>query len=125
METVDNSTAKSGCAIAQSFVLRELREVHIPRDNLGYRRMSSHPLASLAASVVGAYLHSRRHGQRDWQALFFVLLAYWVAFMINASFDVYLEGPMGGIWLWTVIGVGLAAVAIHRRNPEVMEPLAA
>jgi hypothetical protein len=80
---------------------------------------------SWVASVLGACLRSRRLGQQHWAALFMVLLAYWIAFMVNASFDVFLEGPMGGIWFWSVYGVGLAAVAIHRRNPEVLEPLAA
>jgi hypothetical protein len=80
---------------------------------------------SWAASVLGAYLRSRRLGQQTWVSLFMVLLAYWLAFMINTSFDVYLEGPMGGIWFWTVYGVGLAAVAVHRRNPDVLQPLAA
>jgi len=26
----------------------------------------------------------------------------------NAFFDVYLEGPQGAIWFWTVFGTGLA-----------------
>jgi O-antigen ligase len=74
-----------------------------------------------ACGVFGAFLRSRRLGQLHWQELFFFLLAYWVAFMTNASFDVYLEGPMGGIWFWTVFGVGLAAVAVHRQQPEVLD----
>jgi hypothetical protein len=35
------------------------------------------------------------------------LLAYWLAFLFNASFDVFLEGPMGAIWFWSLIGIGL------------------
>ena len=48
-------------------------------------------------------------------------LAYWGAFMANASFDVFIEGPMGGIWLWTVFGAGLAAVWTYRRHPELFD----
>lgn len=35
------------------------------------------------------------------------ILAYWLAFLFNASFDVFLEGPMGGIWFWSLIGMSL------------------
>jgi hypothetical protein len=37
------------------------------------------------------------------------IFAYWLAALVNASFDVYLEGPQGGIWFWSVIGLGIAA----------------
>jgi O-antigen ligase len=33
------------------------------------------------------------------------LLAYLVAFIFHACFDVFLEGPMGGIWFWSLVGV--------------------
>jgi hypothetical protein len=33
------------------------------------------------------------------------LLAYWTAFFFNAQFDVFLEGPMGGIWFWSLVGI--------------------
>jgi len=29
-----------------------------------------------------------------------------------------MEGPMGGIWFWSIIGVGLAAMWIHDREPQ-------
>ncbi|HEX4591327.1 MAG TPA: O-antigen ligase family protein, partial [Gemmataceae bacterium] len=84
---------------------------------------------SWAVSVFLAYRESRRRGEQTWPELFLFLLAYWLAFMINTSFDVYLEGPMGGVWYWTVYGVGLAAVAIHRKAAcdvaTVAKPLAA
>lgn len=41
-------------------------------------------------------------------------LAYLAAFMVNASFDVYFEGPQGGIWLWTVAGAGMLLIAQER-----------
>lgn len=43
------------------------------------------------------------------------LLTVWLAMQINASFDVYLEGPMGGIWFWTIIGIGVA----HTQNIQM------
>jgi hypothetical protein len=49
------------------------------------------------------------------------LLAYWLAFMANASFDVFIEGPMGGIWFWTIFGTGLAALWIQKHFPEALD----
>ncbi len=36
------------------------------------------------------------------------LLVYWLAFNVNMSFDVYLEGPQGGIWYWCLVGYIIA-----------------
>jgi hypothetical protein len=62
---------------------------------------------------------ARRAGDDAWTGIFAFLLAYWLAFLANASFDVFLEGPMGGIWFWCLYGVGLAALHIHRHHPEI------
>jgi O-antigen ligase len=35
------------------------------------------------------------------------ILAYLTAFLFNATFDVFLEGPMGGVWFWSIIGMAL------------------
>ena len=53
--------------------------------------------------------------------MFLFLLAYWLAFMINTAFDVFLEGPMGGIWFWTIYGVGLAALWLYRHDPAALD----
>ena len=39
------------------------------------------------------------------------VFVYWLAALVNAAFDVYLEGPMGGIRYWSMIGLGIAVVA--------------
>jgi hypothetical protein len=44
------------------------------------------------------------------------LLAYWIAMMVDTSFDPYLEGPQGGIWFWTVIGLGLVVMRLASRR---------
>jgi len=67
------------------------------------------------------YRRSRSAGQYQWSRLFLFLIAYWLAFLVNAGFDVALEGPMAGIWFWTVFGVGLAAARIHQRYPALLE----
>lgn len=64
---------------------------------------------------------SRRAGHAAWSALFVFLLATWTAMMLNTSFDVYIEGPVGGIWLWCVLGTGMAAAHLYRTQPEVFD----
>jgi hypothetical protein len=34
--------------------------------------------------------------------------------MVNAAFDVFLEGPQGGVWFWCLIGFGIAALEAQR-----------
>jgi hypothetical protein len=78
-----------------------------------------------AAWIIGigrAYLRSREVLQERWSGLFLFLGAYWVACMINASFDVFLEGPMGAVWFWTIFGMGLAAMRLHRERPGLFGP---
>lgn len=70
--------------------------------------------------VLGGWLRAKRSGDQAWQGVFAFLVAYWSAFMANAAFDVFLEGPMGGIWFWCLFGVGIAAAAIHERRPELL-----
>ena len=62
---------------------------------------------------------------QTWAAPIVFLLAYWAAFIANIAFDVYLEGPVGGIWFWCLFGIGMAAVRIHRDAPHVLPDLAA
>ncbi|HTS77842.1 MAG TPA: O-antigen ligase family protein [Bryobacteraceae bacterium] len=64
------------------------------------------------ASMARAYFRARFTSQYDWMALFAWITAFWLAFMINASFDVSLEGPMAGIPFWTVFGIGWASQMI-------------
>jgi len=70
--------------------------------------------------IFNAYFSARKLGHKRWSGLFAFLLAYWVAFIVNASFDVYLEGPMGAIWFWSVIGMGIGAVWVHKNRPQVL-----
>lgn len=36
------------------------------------------------------------------------LFAYLFAHMLMTSFDVFIEGPMGGIWFWALVGMSIA-----------------
>jgi hypothetical protein len=40
--------------------------------------------------------------------------------MVNTSFDPYLEGPQGGIWFWSLFGLGMV---IMRLSPRRNEPV--
>ena len=71
-------------------------------------------------TIADTYLRARRRGQLRWCGLMLFLFAYYTAFLINGSFDVYLEGPMGGIWFWTVFGVGVGAVWCWRYCPQIL-----
>ncbi len=52
--------------------------------------------------------------QTEWAGLFLFIGCYASSVMINATFDVALEGPMQGIWFWCLIGFGIGSVMIYR-----------
>jgi hypothetical protein len=62
-----------------------------------------------ATMMIRGYLRARRQKLVTWSGLFTWLFAYWVAFMVAAGSDVFLEGPMAGIPFWTIFGVGWGA----------------
>ena len=70
-------------------------------------------------SIGRSYLLARRRGHQNWAGLFLFLFAYYVAFMINGSFDVFIEGPMGGVWFWTIFGVGVASLWCYRYRRDL------
>lgn len=72
--------------------------------------------------VLRYYRAAKSRGHRTWTALFVFLIAYWLGMLANASFDVYVEGPMGGIWFWTIFGLGVAAAKLYERFPDLFDP---
>jgi O-antigen ligase len=71
-------------------------------------------------AMARGYWRARRRGDEQWCGLFLFLGAYFLAFVINGSFDVFIEGPMGGIWFWTIFGVGAGALWAYRSCPQVL-----
>lgn len=69
---------------------------------------------TFGVALVFASLRMRRIQALGWLRLNVWVMAYWLAALTNASFDVYLEGPQGGIWFWCIIGIGVAL--IHMEN---------
>ena len=89
--------------------------------------------ATFSASLLVGYWRARRVGQDTWGRLHLWILAYWVACLVDTSFDVYLEGPQGGIWFWTIVGVGITMLSADmpgrfrsrrqgRSGPALMAP---
>jgi hypothetical protein len=76
---------------------------------------------SWAVGMIHRYYQAKAAREARWAAAFLFLFCYWLAFMVNASFDVFIEGPVGGIWLWTIYGLGLAAMWSYRHEPEALE----
>ncbi len=68
-------------------------------------------------TILGCIMRSQSYGHSQWNSLFVFLLAYWSALLIRASFDVFLEGPVGGIWFWCIYGTGLSAAVIYQYSP--------
>lgn len=75
---------------------------------------------SWALTILHAYVRSTIVGHQRWSSMFMFIGGLWLAFLTNATFDVFLEGPMGGIWFWCIFGLGLAAAHIYRVHPEVL-----
>ena len=73
--------------------------------------------AWFAFAMLRGWLRAKRSGQHDQASVFAWVLAYWMAILINATFDPSLEGPQGGIWFWCVIAYGVA-LSIEQLRPE-------
>lgn len=58
-------------------------------------------------SMLLAYWRHRGRGNTLRAGLYLWVFVYWMAAMANGTFDVYLEGPQGGVWFWNIIGLGL------------------
>ncbi|MCC7176378.1 MAG: O-antigen ligase family protein [Bryobacterales bacterium] len=73
--------------------------------------------------LLRRYSGAARAKQTRRAALIVWLLAYLAAFSVNSAFDVYLEGPQGGIWFWVMFGVGVSIVAeAHWKRTQAPAP---
>lgn len=74
-----------------------------------------------AISILRSYLFARKLNLDYWSGLFAWLLTYWIAFIVAASFDVFLEGPMAGIPFWTIFGLGWGGHALFPKQLNELE----
>jgi hypothetical protein len=70
---------------------------------------------SFAASLWKSYRRLEKRGYAQDAGLYLWIFIYWLAFMINGTFDVFFEGPQGGIWFWALMGFGLGLVHAERQ----------
>jgi O-antigen ligase len=93
---------------------------------------------SWGGAMVWNVLQSRARGQLVWSRFLLFIFGYWLAIVLDSAFDVALEGPMLGIWYWTLFGIGMSAMVIctyearqrsrvrtprtNRRNPPQLSP---
>ena len=75
---------------------------------------------AFAFGLVRAYFRALATGRDLWARVNLWLLGYWTAFMLNGMFDVFLEGPQGGIWFWSVFGFGIAALGAQSQKPSAL-----
>ena len=69
--------------------------------------------------IFTGYRRAVRSGSRFWSNVDIWILCYWLAALINSTFDVYIEGPQGGIWFWSIIGFGIAALRIQKHEARL------
>jgi hypothetical protein len=79
--------------------------------------------AAIGLGLLRAAARARALGRTRWVAIDGWLFVAWIAALVNASFDPYLQGPHGGIWFWSMIG--LAIVAIEASGEQEHEPVVA
>jgi len=77
--------------------------------------------AAWVASISRVLFFARRTGRPRAAGLMTFVLAFWVQFMVYAATGVVFEGPQGGIWFWTIFGVGAAAARMVRRDADFFE----
>jgi hypothetical protein len=72
---------------------------------------------SFCLALIRAAFRATKSAPR-WVPVLGWVFVYWAAAMIDGSFDVYIGGPQGGIWFWSVIGLGLAAIRLSSAEPD-------
>jgi O-antigen ligase len=82
-------------------------------------------LGTWAAVLVAGIVRARRRNDETWARLFLLILCYGIGLLVDASFDVTLEGPMAGIWFWSIFGTGAAATMIYRAKVTAVTPVGA
>ena len=67
---------------------------------------------AFGVGLLRSVLALRRAGDAGLATVGAWILVYWFAMMVNTSFDPYLEGPQGGIWFWSVFGLGMVVMRL-------------
>ena len=73
-------------------------------------------MGAFSIGLLQATLAHRRAGEARLSVIGAWILVYWVTMMVDTSFDPYLEGPQGGIWFWSILGLGLVVMRLAGRG---------
>lgn len=66
------------------------------------------------------FLHLNTIRKKDLDPYLLTVLVITLVFLVNASFDVFLEGPMGAFPFWTFVGIGYATETFENANSETV-----
>jgi hypothetical protein len=66
--------------------------------------------------MIGTMLRAHRRGDGFWFNVLLWISCYLTAVVIHSTFDVALEGPMVGIWFWSLFGLGIATAMVYRAS---------
>ena len=75
-------------------------------------------LVGVFYTLLSNMVVARRRSDHTWANLFLFFACYLAAIIIDASFDVALEGPMLGIWFWVLFGLGVGSTMVYRGTVE-------
>jgi len=82
-------------------------------------------LCTFGGLFVVGYIRARRAHDELCALMLAWILAYGMAFLVDGTFDVFLEAPQGGIWFWSLVGIGCAALRSRGWGMEVWRDLGA
>jgi len=78
-------------------------------------------LLSWFGTILWALKTAQRRGQVEWSRLFLFVGCYVLSIVIDATFDVAIEGPMLGIWFWCLAGFGIGTIMIFRADGAAID----
>ena len=75
--------------------------------------------------MVRACISAKGNNEPELARIIAWFLSIWAACLVNASFDVYLEGPQGAVLFWISVGAGLALASdyVSRHQGRDAKPL--
>lgn len=102
------SLAADDDIIMDSADVSELRSPH----NFNLTIMARYGVPIFILWCIWLYFNFRRFKSPNLSKLELIILSIQVVFLFNASFDVFLEGPMGAFPFWVFVGIDLSCLTL-------------
>jgi hypothetical protein len=102
------SLAADDDIIMDSDDVSELRSPH----NFNLTIMARYGVPIFILWCIWLYFNFRRFRAPGLSKLELIILSIQVVFLFNASFDVFLEGPMGAFPFWVFVGIDLSCLTL-------------